>query len=44
MLHGYQPYGQEGLLVADIDLAAATGLLATRCRYSEDPGSGPGAG
>lgn len=26
----YQPYGQEGLLVADIDLAAATGLLASR--------------
>lgn len=28
----YQPYGQEGLLVADIDIAAATGLLAARCR------------
>jgi predicted amidohydrolase len=27
-----QPYGKEGLLVADIDLAAATGLLATRAR------------
>jgi predicted amidohydrolase len=26
----YQPYGQEGLLMADIDLAAATGLLAAR--------------
>ena len=26
----YQPYGQEGLLVADLDLAAATGLLASR--------------
>ena len=26
----YQPYGKEGLLVADIDLAAATGLLAAR--------------
>jgi predicted amidohydrolase len=26
----YQPYGQEGLLIADIDLAAATGLLAAR--------------
>jgi predicted amidohydrolase len=25
-----QPYGKEGLLVADIDLAAATGLLASR--------------
>lgn len=28
----YQPYGEEGLLVADIDLSAATGLLAARCR------------
>lgn len=28
----YQPYGQEGLLIADIDIAAATGLLATRLR------------
>jgi predicted amidohydrolase len=26
----YQPYGREGLLIADIDLAAATGLLASR--------------
>jgi predicted amidohydrolase len=26
----YQPYGREGLLVADIDLAEATGLLAGR--------------
>jgi len=25
-----QPYGKEGLLVADIDIAAATGLLASR--------------
>lgn len=30
----YQPYGQEGLLVADIDLAGATRLLARRCRSS----------
>jgi len=30
----YQPYGQAGLLVADLDLSAATGLLATRCRVS----------
>lgn len=30
-LLGYQPYGVEGLLIADIDLDAATGLLATRC-------------
>ena len=26
----YQPYGKEGVLIADIDLDAATGLLATR--------------
>lgn len=30
----YQPYGQEGLLVADLDLSLATGLLAMRCRTS----------
>lgn len=30
----FQPYGQEGLLVADLDLTAATGLLASRCRTS----------
>jgi predicted amidohydrolase len=29
----YQPYGREGLLVADLDLDAATGLLAARCKY-----------
>jgi predicted amidohydrolase len=28
----YQPYGVEGLLFADIDLTAATGLLASRYR------------
>ena len=28
----YQPYGKEGLLIADLDLAAATGLLAARCK------------
>jgi predicted amidohydrolase len=28
----HQPYGQEGLLVADVDLSTATGLLASRCR------------
>jgi predicted amidohydrolase len=32
-LLSYQPYGKQGLLIADIDLAAATGLLATRCKY-----------
>ncbi|HEV2202722.1 MAG TPA: carbon-nitrogen hydrolase family protein [Bryobacteraceae bacterium] len=31
-LLSYQPYGKEGLLIADIDIAAATGLLAARCR------------
>jgi predicted amidohydrolase len=29
-LLSYQPYGKEGLLIADIDIAAATGLLAGR--------------
>lgn len=28
----WQPYGQEGLLLADLDLAQATGLLAARCK------------
>jgi len=28
----WQPYGQDGLLIADIDPAAATGMLASRCR------------
>ena len=28
----YQPYGQQGLLLADLDLDAATGLLASRFR------------
>ena len=31
-LLSYQPYGEEGLLIADIDITAATGLLAARCR------------
>lgn len=31
-LQCYQPYGQAGLLVADLDLSLATGLLASRCR------------
>jgi predicted amidohydrolase len=30
-LLAHQPYGEEGLLIADIDLTAATGLLAARC-------------
>ncbi len=33
-LHSYQPYGKAGLLIADLDLALATGLLASRCRTS----------
>jgi predicted amidohydrolase len=33
-LQCYSPYGQAGLLVADLDLSAATGLLASRCRTS----------
>jgi predicted amidohydrolase len=28
----YQPYGKEGLLIADLDISAATGLLAARCK------------
>jgi predicted amidohydrolase len=28
----HQPYGQEGLLMADLDLSTATGLLAARLR------------
>jgi len=31
----YQPYGKEGLLVADIDITAATGLLAARYRHQD---------
>ena len=30
----YQPYGQEGLLIADLDLTMATGLFASRSRTS----------
>jgi len=29
-LLSYQPYGKEGVLIADIDITEATGLLATR--------------
>lgn len=32
----YQPYGQEGVLIADVDLTAATGLLAMRCKYARE--------
>src|SRR5262245_48025775 len=31
-LLSYQPYGQPGLLIADLDISEATRLLATRCR------------
>jgi predicted amidohydrolase len=31
-LLSYQPYGEEGLLIADIDIGVATGFLAARCR------------
>jgi predicted amidohydrolase len=31
-LLSYQPYGKEGLLIADLDLAVATGLLAARLK------------
>ena len=33
-LLAYQPYGVEGLLVADIDISIATGLLASRYKDS----------
>jgi predicted amidohydrolase len=32
-LLSYQPYGEEGVLIADLDLSLATGLLASRCKY-----------
>ena len=31
----WQPYGEEGLLVCDVDLSAATGLLAGRLRPAQ---------
>ena len=33
-LLAYQPYGEEGLLIVDVELSTATGLLATRCKYA----------
>jgi predicted amidohydrolase len=33
----YQPYGKEGLLVADVDLDTATGLLARRFVPTQSP-------
>jgi predicted amidohydrolase len=31
-LLAHQPYGREGLLIADLDLSEATGLYASRCK------------
>jgi hypothetical protein len=33
----YQPYGQEGVLIGDLDLSSATGLLAGRLRSVHQP-------
>lgn len=33
-LIAYQPYGKEGLLIGNLDLCAATGLLAARAKYA----------
>lgn len=33
----YQPYGKRGLLIADIDISEATGLLASRCKSFDRP-------
>jgi predicted amidohydrolase len=33
-LLSYQPYGEEGLLISDIDTSTATGFLAARCKYA----------
>ena len=35
-LLAYQPYGVEGVLIAEIDITAATGLLAARFRADPD--------
>jgi predicted amidohydrolase len=37
----YQPYGKPGLLLADVDLTAATGLLATRYKSMCTPDFSP---
>jgi predicted amidohydrolase len=34
-LMSYQPYGKEGLLIAELDLDSATGLLASRCKSDQ---------
>jgi predicted amidohydrolase len=31
----YQPYGKQGLLIADVDITEATGLLAARCKSGQ---------
>ena len=36
-LISYQPYGKPGLLIEDLDLSEATGLIAARSRSSESP-------
>jgi predicted amidohydrolase len=35
MLLAHQPYGQEGLLIADVDISEATGLLAARWKPAD---------
>ena len=35
----HQPYGQEGLLIADLDLSLATGLLVKRYKPTDEIGS-----
>jgi predicted amidohydrolase len=37
----YQPYGQDGLLIADVDLSTATGLLAARYKTVIDEATDP---
>jgi len=39
-LQSFQPYGLEGLLIGDIDLTLATGLLAARYRSVESDAAG----
>jgi predicted amidohydrolase len=36
----YQPYGEEGLLIADIDVGAATRLRAAACKYDAETSLG----
>jgi predicted amidohydrolase len=36
----YQPYGTEGLLIADLDLSLATGLLARRLIFRQEQTQG----